>query len=559
MLSLLGMKYSSKLLSQTLVQLCLAKGIKHIVISPGSRNAPLTIGFTALEEFHCYSIVDERCAAFFGIGLAQQLKEPVALVCTSGSALLNYYPAIAEAFYSNLPLMVFSADRPKERIDIGDGQTIRQENIFEKHIRYSANLKEGEEFQNYNEEQINKALDTALLTSGPIHINVPFSEPLYELVEIPSIYPSPVLVPERQAWNEDITGFIEKWNQSKKKIILVGTLDPKCLDEEIVNQLGSQEDLLVLTETLSNLNHPNFIPAIDQLITSLSDEEFRALQPEVLITIGGMVVSKRVKAFLRKFPPLEHWHIGSFSANDTFFVLSKHFETSPNEFFTSFLPKIQLTASSYQSDWLKVKEYRQVRHKEFLADLEYSDFMVYHELFNGIPRDYMVQLANSAAVRYAQLFNSNPAWEVFCNRGTSGIDGSISTAIGAAVGSNKPTVMVTGDLSFFYDSNALWNNYIPNNFRIILINNSGGGIFRILPKAQEMDQFERYFETRHQLSAQPLCELYGFEYLKAKDEQDLKTALSDFFESSEMPKLLEIHTPPELNDKVLKAYFNAII
>ena len=169
------MKFSNKILSQTLVQLCLDKGIEHIVISPGSRNAPLTIGFGENPVFKCFSIVDERCAAFFALGMAQQLQKPVAVVCTSGSALLNYYPAVAEAFYSDIPLVVISADRPANYIDIGDGQTIRQENVFENHILYNANCIEGEDFQIKNETEINIALNTAIELNGPVHINIPFN------------------------------------------------------------------------------------------------------------------------------------------------------------------------------------------------------------------------------------------------------------------------------------------------------------------------------------------------------------------------------------------------
>ncbi len=177
------MIFSDKILSQTLVQLCLDKGIDHIIISPGSRNAPLTIGFGNHPEFKCFSIVDERCAAFFALGIAQQLKRPVAVICTSGSALLNYYPAIAEAFYIDIPLVVISADRPAASIDIGDGQTIRQENVFENHILYSANCVEGDEFQVKNETEINIALNSAIELQGPVHINLPFSEPLYHTIE----------------------------------------------------------------------------------------------------------------------------------------------------------------------------------------------------------------------------------------------------------------------------------------------------------------------------------------------------------------------------------------
>ncbi len=538
--------------------MCLAKGIEHIVISPGSRNAPLTIGFTDHPSFQCYSVVDERSAAFFGLGLAQQLKKPVALVCTSGSALLNYYPAIAEAFYSNIPLVVLSADRPMELIDIGDGQTIRQENVYANHILQNANLIEGNEFQEFNETLINQALNVAILDHGPVHINIPFSEPLYDITE--NLLVQPINDPPKASMvSVDVPdSFLKKWQESGKKLVLVGALEPHSLAEEWVNVLAEDSSVLVFTETLSNLHHSNFISAIDQLITAMSEEEFQKLQPDYLLTIGGMIVSKRVKAFLRKYAPKEHWHVGTHKANDTFFKLTHHFKVEPNILFAQFYRNSSSVEAEYQQEGLKLKEYRGAMHQKFLEAVPFSDFSVYRTLFEHIPNGLQLHLANSAAVRYAQLFDSNPKVTVFCNRGTSGIDGSTSTAIGAAVASNTPVVLITGDLSFFYDNNALWNNYVPANFRVVVVNNSGGGIFRILPKAQQMSRFETFFETKHQLSAAHLCKMHDWDYDSANNQMTLENALSSFYEASERPKLLEVFTPSELNDKVLKSYFKAI-
>ena len=329
------MQFSSKILSQTITKLCLDNGIDHIVISPGSRNAALTIGFTGTTSFTNFSIVDERCAAFFALGLAQQLQRPVALVCTSGSALLNYYPAIAEAYYSDIPLVVLSADRPAHLLEIGDGQTIKQENVFANHILYSGACKEGEEFQKYNEEQIHTALSIAISQSGPVHLNLPFSEPLYDIVTTPSVFPEnhPTVVTKHTDNQELISEIASHWNSSSKKMILTGVLPPNSLEANIISQLAENSSLVVLTETTSNVHHPNFFPAIDQLIAPLEISDFRALQPEVLITFGGMVVSKKIKKFLRDYPPKVHYHIDSKKAFDTYFCLTKHVRCSPNHFF----------------------------------------------------------------------------------------------------------------------------------------------------------------------------------------------------------------------------------
>ncbi len=553
------MIFSNKLLSQTLVQLCIDKGIKHIVISPGSRNAPLTIGFTENPKFQCYSIVDERCAAFFGLGIAQQLKIPVALICTSGSALLNYYPAIAEAYYSDIPLVAISADRPSEYLEIGDGQTIKQEHVFANHILYSAHCRIGEEHQLYNETELNIALNTAFELNGPVHINIPFSEPLYHTIENQLVWPQNV-VPRisESILSEDINPFIEKWNKASKKMVLVGTLAPHILEQQFLDLLAADESVLVLTETTSNLQHPKYINSIDQLIAPFGDEDFANLQPEILLTFGGMVVSKKIKAFLRKFKPQEHWHIDQKKAYDTYFSLTHHFKTDANSFFGNFLQKIIKKESAYQSHWLNIRNHRLKRHEQYKTEIPFSDFHVFSTIFRSLPNDSLLQLGNSATIRYAQLFEMNSTIEVYCNRGTSGIDGSTSTAIGASVVCAKRTTLITGDLAFLYDSNALWNNYIPNTFRIVVVNNEGGGIFRILPGDKHSENFKKYFETKHHFTAKHLCEMFHFEYTSANDETSLSKGLKNFYEPSDRPKLLEIFTPSEVNDEILLTYFKFI-
>ncbi|WCO03352.1 2-succinyl-5-enolpyruvyl-6-hydroxy-3-cyclohexene-1-carboxylate synthase [Psychroserpens ponticola] len=585
------MVYSKIPLAQTVVQLCKLKNIKHIVISPGSRNAPLTIGFTNDDYFSCYSIVDERCAAFFALGMAQQTKETVAVVCTSGSALLNYYPAIAEAFYSDIPLVVLSADRPKHLINIGDGQTINQKNVFENHILYAANLKLDlkdesnlpkkdelpifknlenklerilglqQGIQSFNETEINTALNLAKLKKGPVHINIPFDEPLYGLTETLTVKPKIDLL-ERivsKIDESELDDCVDEWFVAKRKLILVGVLEPNSIEQKLLEELADDDGVLVFTETTSNLHHPNFFPSIDKMIAPLSEAEIKTLQPDILVTFGGMIVSKKIKAFLRTHKPKQHWHIDEKRANDTFFCLTKHLEVTPNQFFSEFLSKITHVAKSpYFDSWTLVKKHRRKKHMEYMKEIPFSDFKVFNDLLKAIPNKTILQLGNSSAIRYTQLFKLNSSLEVFCNRGTSGIDGSTSTAIGCAVAANKQTTFITGDLSFFYDSNALWNNYIPNTFRIIVINNQGGGIFRILPGHKNTDNFDHYFETTHQLTAKHLCKMYDFEYSKASNEAELTICLNEFYKSSNSPKLLEVFTPRTENDNILLDYFNYI-
>ena len=550
--------YPKKELAQLVIAACHQFEIDTVVISPGSRNAPLTVGFSNHKDFKTISLVDERSAAFFALGIAQQTKRPVAVLCTSGSALLNYYPAIAEAFYSNIPLVVISADRPKHLIDIGDGQTIRQENVFENHILFSANLIENPRFKARNSQLLGEALQVATSNQGPVHINVPFDEPLYETVKTLENFHFPhISMSSVDNSHVNYSFFGDVWNAAKKKIILVGVNYPDEKINELMHFYADDSSVLILTETTSNLHHKNVVDAIDQLIFSLSDAEFKALQPEVLITFGGMVISKKVKQFLRKYPPKHHWDIDSKKATNTFFCLTQFIQQDPIAFFETFHKQVNKVATDYQQKWLRLRDEKRAKHHGYLSTIEHSDFKVFEQVLESIPAHSNLQVSNSAIIRYAQLFSIKKSINVFCNRGTSGIDGSTSTAIGAAFSSEKQTVFITGDLSFFYDSNALWNAHIPANFRIIIINNSGGGIFKIIPGPSTTNA-TAYFETPHCLTAENLCKMYGFDYQVAATTENVQNELQGFYTPSEKPKILEIFTPSAKNNLVLTAYFKYI-
>lgn len=580
------MKYSSIPLAQTIVQHCKAKDISNIVISPGSRNAPLTISFTEDPFFNCLSIVDERCAAFFALGMAQQLCKPVAIVCTSGSALLNYYPAIAEAFYSQIPLVVISADRPAYKIDIGDGQTIRQDNVFNRHIGYSANLKQDvshatdkieryrpewmanenldmlqKQVQSFNDNELNNAINFCINKNTPVHVNAPFEEPLYDFLTTSNINAAIEYEESNPETSYHLDDFKTIWHGAKRKIILVGVNSPNTVDSKLLDRLGNDPTVLVFTETTSNLHHPNFFASIDTILApiELSNEReklFKGLRPEIVLTFGGLIVSKKIKAFLRIYAPERHWHVGGLRANDTFFRLEKHFKVSVNKFLAGMYENYSTMSSGYFQRWDKLKNQHKIKRSEYLSKIPFSDFLVYDVILKKIPQNYQLQLSNSSTVRYAQLFDLDPTLRVFCNRGTSGIDGSTSTAIGASLNGEVPTLLITGDLSFFYDSNALWNDYIREDFGIILINNGGGGIFRILPGKEDSDNFERFFETKHDLNAKSLCTMYGLDYRDAKDSESLRKEFQNFYEVSDKPRLLEVFTPRLLNNKILMDYFH---
>jgi 2-succinyl-5-enolpyruvyl-6-hydroxy-3-cyclohexene-1-carboxylate synthase len=545
--------YPKKELAQIIIAACRQFEIQTVVISPGSRNAPLTIGFSNHKDFETLSIVDERCAAFFALGIAQQTLKPVALVCTSGSALLNYYPAIAEAYYSQIPLVVISADRPAHLIDIGDGQTIRQENVFKNHILYSANLKE---FDAENSiKALSKAFSLLRQVKGPIHINAPFNEPLYETVATMNDFR---FIAEESDLQDtiDFENLASQWNSAKKKMILVGVHSPNAALEILLDKVADDPSVLVFTETTSNLYNKRFVNSIDNLIFNLTEEEFTSLKPDILLTFGGMIVSKKIKKFLRDYSPKEHWHVNELRAFDTYQVLSKHLKIDSHSFFKHFCELVDYdNKSTYESTWTYYKQRIREKHNHYIKTAPYSDLKVFEQVLKVIPDFSEVQFSNSAIIRYSQLFEMNSTITVFCNRGTSGIDGSTSTALGAAYATQKPTTLITGDLSFFYDSNALWNNYIPTDVRIVIINNSGGGIFKIIPGPKKSTAL-KYFETPHCLTAEHLCVMFGFEYSTAHNLKTLAEEIVGFYDKSDKPKVLEVFTPSDLNDLVLKEYIN---
>ncbi len=551
--------HSSILHAQQIVLGLEKLSVRHVVISPGSRNAPLTLGFNHNPFFKCYSIVDERCAAHVALGMAQRLREPVAVLCTSGSALLNYYPAVAEAYYSEIPLIILSADRPPHKVDIGDGQTIRQRNVYRDHILYEATLNMVVDITDVkalrnNQQIISESVRKCKQEQGPVHLNVPFEEPLYNMVDRAQVS---YLTPEHELEQSspDFSDLNEAWSKANRKLVLISTADPDDITKEQVEALIKDPTVLIMTEVSGNLVHDRVIWGIDSLIAPIEKNEnmLERWRPELVLSIGGMIVSKKIKQQLRAIEGLKHYHLGPWRATDTFFCLKNSYKVHPSIWIDQ-LPEPNNT-SDYQESWLQHFQSCMQKKMEYLEQIPWSDFKVFSQLFKALPDNIVLQLGNSSTIRYAQLFKMNESHDIYSNRGTSGIDGSTSTAAGCAMVAGRQVVFVTGDISFFYDSNGLWNNYLPDDFKIILINNSGGGIFRILPGHQDTDVFDTYFETQHQLTAVHLSKMFGFGYREVREESAFAKALQEFLQDNTAPQILEIFTPGPLNDRILLDYF----
>ena len=581
-------KYPIIPVAQTLILSCLKFDFFDVVISPGSRNVPLAIGFASNKKFKCHSIVDERSAAFFALGLSQKSKKPTILICTSGSALLNYYPAVAEAYYSEIPLIILSADRPEYKINIGDGQTINQSNVFEKNILYSNSLKQDcshateeiiksnlqkivndkadyskieklqKSIQKNNEEIIEIAFNLSINKMQPVHLNVPMEEPLYEFNDSPSISVKVKNKPEKKLSLTDLDNFYKAINKASKIMILIGVSDGNILSKKSIQKINSCSSIIVMKEHTSNVFNESFISNIDRLIgpielQSNSDSLFDELSPEIVISLGGMIVSKKIKSFLRNYKPRKHFHIGNNISKDSFYSGVEHINTTANKFFENI--DLNKSDSKYFEKWKQLDCSKLDLHNRYMKVINFSDLKVFEILTNWIPKKYNIQVANSTPIRYFQLFDLKNKNLMFANRGTSGIDGSTSTAIGSSVQNDSPVLLVTGDLSFFYDVNALWNNHIPKNFRIIIINNSGGGIFKILPGFKENNLFSEFIETQHNLSARLIAKMFNFNYTRVSTKFGLNLYLRTFFKNSKKPKILEIKTSSVKSTKILKEYF----
>ena len=581
-------KYPIIPVAQTLILSCLKFDFFDVVVSPGSRNVPLAIGFASNKKFKCYSIVDERSAAFFALGLSQKSKKPTILICTSGSALLNYYPAVAEAYYSEIPLIILSADRPEYKINIGDGQTINQSNVFEKNILYSNSLKQDcshateeiiksnlqkivndkadyskieklqKSIQKNNEEIIEIAFNFSINKMQPVHLNVPMEEPLYEFNDSPSISVKVKKKTEKNLSLTDLDNFYKEINKASKIMILIGVSDGNILSKKSIQKINSCSSIIVMKEHTSNVFNESFISNIDRLIgpielQSNSDSLFDELSPEIVISLGGMIVSKKIKSFLRNYKPRKHFHIGNNISNDSFYSGVEHIKTTANKFFENI--DLNKSDSKYFEKWNQLDYSKLDLHNRYMKVINFSDLKVFEILTNWIPKKYNIQVANSTPIRYFQLFDLKNKNMMFANRGTSGIDGSTSTAIGSSVQNDSPVLLVTGDLSFFYDVNALWNNHIPKNFRIIIINNSGGGIFKILPGFKENNLFSEFIETQHNLSARLIAKMFNFNYTRVSTKFGLNLYLRTFFKNSKKPKILEIKTSSVKSTKILKEYF----
>ena len=551
--------YSDKKNILQLAALLIEHNVKKIVLCPGSRNSPIVQTLANHPFFSCYSVADERSAAFFAIGLALHGGQPAAICCTSGSALLNIHPAVSEAFYQQVPLVVISADRPSAWIGQMDGQTLPQPGVFGSIIKKSVQLPEihTEEDEWYCNRLINEALlELNHHGKGPVHINVPISEPLFNFAteELPKVR----VITRYQGLNvydREYNSLIDRLNKYNRRMIIAGQMSLIYLFEKKYSKL-LYKHFVWLTEHIGNKTVPGIpVKNFDTALYTLPEEQLEKMVPDLVITYGGHIVSKRLKEFLRKHPPREHWHVSlDGEVVDLFGSLTTVIEMDPFEF----LEKIAYLLENRTSEFPRVWEYhtRSIPEPEFA----YSEMAAIGSLIKSLPTPAALHLGNSSSIRYAQLYALPEEVEVCCNRGINGIEGSLSTAIGYSVCSDKLNFVVIGDLSFFYDMNALWNTNFGCNLRILMLNNGGGEIFHTLPGLDMESKTHRFVTANHKTTAKGWAEERGFTYISVLNTEELVADMETFTQPTphNQPMFMEVFTDATEDTRLLKEYYHQL-
>ena len=563
---------SAKDVVRILFDLLEAHGVKDVVCSPGSRNAPLLLAAEARDSFAKHVVIDERSAAFAALGMSLVSRRPVALVCTSGTALLNYAPAVAEAYYQGIPLIVISADRPMEWIDQDDSQTIRQPEALRNFVKGSYTLSDREQCDRpgwYETRIANDAMLTALAPKqGPVHINVRLSPPLNRLTAYTS---SPSLRVIRRIPSAPLPerGMIRELAETaaKKRILVVaGFLSPDSRLNRAILRMRTHSNVAVMAETISNLHLPREDYAIDTVLCNLDDEQRLHLAPDIVISLGGALVSRMLKEYLRHCgrinPDFEHWAIGySHTTVDCFQSLTCRIEADPGRFMAALTSEIAhcrsvegqvgADAEKFADLWHNSRESAIARMESTAAGAPWSDMKAISIILDKIPLSANIFISNGTPIRYAQILTRRLPHAEYCNRGVSGIDGSTSTAIGGAMAYNGLTLLLTGDTSFAYDLSALQTlRTLGCRLKIIVINNKGGGIFRFISATSNLGCRERYFCADPDLAYAPLAATFGAKYFMADSPQTLSASLTALL-GSEGPAILEIKTPPEESAETL--------
>jgi len=541
--------------NEQVVLLCaaLAKlGLTEVVVSPGSRSAPLTLALARQSGIRLQTVLDERAAGYIALGKGLVTGQPVALVCTSGTALLNYGPAIAEAYYLRLPLIVLSADRPAAWIDQGDGQSLHQQNVFQGHILAQASLPEliQNDDDRWHVQRLASSLWAKAAAGGPVHLNVPLREPLYALPAPVNLENIKVIKHQAVVAKPEIpVDLVQDWNNAASIWLIAAMQGPDPLFQQAVDRIRQDGRVVFISEPLSNLTSD--LGGIDDILRVPGIP-----MPELLISWGGNLLSKRLKQLLRQHPHIKHWRFDEKAdAVDVFQQLQQLWPVVPRAGFEA-LADLPVKSGDFREKSFAFARPIQERIAESWLELPFSDLSVMRKALEYLPQNIQLHLGNSMPVRYQQFAATGCAakrW-VHANRGTSGIDGVTSTALGAATVSHENVVLITGELSFIYDLNAFSIEAIPANLKVLVLHNGGGDIFRLIDGPKNHPEREKLFATPRAVDVEALATAWGLKLHRATDGLSLSSALKNWWLENQATVLV-VYTQAEANQAAL-ALFN---
>ena len=530
---MLDFRNTNSLWGSVLVETLHRLGVRHAVISPGSRSTPLTVAFARHAQIEAIPVLDERSAAFFALGLARRSRRPVVLLCTSGTAGANYFPAVIEAQESGVPLLVITADRPPEMRECRSGQTIDQQKLYGRHVNFYHELAVPAAtlpMLRYLRQTVVQAWErTQWPVAGPVHLNAPFRDPLPPVAD-------GTATALRKLLREDtffhavhppqpVAMSLERFDLSaaRRGIIVVGPVEDSVAPEDVGYLAGLARELgwPVLADGLSGLrghagDFPNLVTRYDAILRN--PDAGRRLKPDVVVCIGGWPTSKALRAWLEKCAPAV-WLVTARAQNlDPLHLATRHVRCGLRAFAASVVPP-ERSAASYAEAWRRADRAagRSLDQALARAHANFEGGAVVR-LAQHLPQFTPVFVANSMPVRDAEFFwpGTDRAHPVFCNRGANGIDGTLSTALGVAHG-GRPAVLLTGDLALLHDTNGfLLRPKFRGSLTIVLINNGGGGIFEHLPIARFNPPFEEFFATPQQADFKKLCASYGVAHMRVK-------------------------------------------
>ena len=557
--------------------LLLKHGIRQAVVCPGSRNAPIVHNLHECGEMKCWPVTDERSAGFFALGLALASRQPVVVCVTSGSAVLNLAPAVAEAYYQHVPLVVVSADRPQAWIGQLDGQTMPQQGVFGSLVGKSVSLPL--HVDDKTERWLcNRLVNEAILASAcpvgrPVHINVPIDEPLFhfDVEQLPEERAISLRRADAVALGHEVVRMIE---EAQRPMVVVGQhrCDTQRLGGTVCKKGVAylQQQGVWLSERLTDLSDHTW--HLEEAVAAIGDDD--TYFPDLIVYMGDTVVSKRLKHFLRRAKGAQvimvapDGEVRDVTAHTTQVVVASVEDVlqaaaeRADEGDTSSKPISSLSSTAsreeFRGKWLGLLENVAQTAETYQPPFSQMAVVRYlEEQLEDIETPFQVHYANSTAIRLANIYAGHSVW---CNRGVNGIDGSVSTTVGFAAASTDMVLCVTGDLSFFYDQNALWNQNLRGNLRIVLLNNGQGAIFNTLPGLNGSKALQQYVGGAHHATARGICEQNDVGYLKASDMEEARMGIVRLLtETTRRPMLLEVFTDASADNTALKGYYDMIL